>query len=46
MEATGYLGNERIRIPVWRQKDQEFEASPRHTKVSPNEETIATLCRV
>lgn len=30
MEATGYLGNERIRIPVWRQKDQDSRTLPSH----------------
>lgn len=29
-----------------RPKDQEFEASPRHIKLSQNNKTIATICRL
>lgn len=31
MEATGYLGNERIRIQVWRHKDQDSRTLPSYS---------------
>lgn len=34
-----------LALGKWRQKDQEFEANPRHIKLSQNNKIIATICK-